>query len=170
MMSTEPANPNVEAIRLSVQHSYREIIRLVDGPLAALDAEKLYSTPVEGEWSIMQNLAHIVEFMSYWAGEIEKLVAQPGQNFGRTMQHEGRLQAIEQHGRDSLTQMKEALPQSYARLEEVLGKLKDSDLELTGKHSKYGEKSLAWFIEDFVTQHLINNVEQIKMDLAAVEK
>jgi hypothetical protein len=40
--------------------------------------------------------------------------------------------------------------------------LKDSDLVLTGKHPKYGEKSLDWFIEEFVTRHLSGHVEQIK--------
>src|SRR6266851_1901348 len=159
MMSIEPANPNVEAIRLSVQRSYREIVQLLNGPLATLDGEKLYLAPVAGEWSIMQNLAHIVEFMPYWADEIEKLVATPGQNFGRTQQHEGRLRAISEHGTDSLEQIRAALPGSYARLEEVLGNLKDSDLELTGHHPKVGEKSLGWFIENFVTQHLIDHLE-----------
>src|SRR5436305_1074276 len=152
-MNTAPANPNVEAMRLSVQKSYAELNRLIDGPLASLDPDKLYKTPVENEWSIMQNLAHIVEIMPYWAHEIEQLVARPGQNFGRTMQHEGRLQAIREHGTDSLEEIKVALPGSYGRLQEVLGKLKDSDLELTGIHSRYGEKSLDGFIEEFVTQH-----------------
>ena len=110
----------------------------------------------------MQNLAHVVEIMPYWAHEIENLIANPGQNFGRTMQHEGRLQAINEHQRDNLVEIKAALPGSYTRLEEVLDTLKDSDLQLTGHHTRYGEKSLEWFIEEFVTQHL-------KMCLAAVE-
>jgi hypothetical protein len=117
----------------------------------------------------MQNLAHIVEFMPYWADEIEKLVAKPGQNFGRTMQQEARLQAIQKHGRDSLEQIRAALPGSYARLEEVLESLKDSDLRLTGHHVKFGDETLEWFIEEFVTGHLANHLEQIKGCLAAVE-
>src|SRR5437870_11251214 len=132
-MHTIPANPKVEAIREKVQNSYAELHQLIDGPLANVDARKLYQSPAENEWSIMQNPAQIVEFMPYWAGEIEKLVANPGQNFGRTAQHEGRLRAINEHGRDSLEQIKAALPGSYARLEDVLGSLKDSDLELTGQ-------------------------------------
>src|SRR5207248_3390848 len=128
-MNTAPANPNVEAIRLSVQKSYTELNQLIDGQLAALDPDKLYKTPVENEWSIMQNLAHIAEIMPYWANEIEKLVAKPAQNFGRTMQHEVRLQAIREHGSDRLQQMKVALPASYARLQEVVSKLTDSNLE-----------------------------------------
>src|SRR6266700_5932087 len=153
-MHTIPANPKVEAIREKVQNSYAELYQLIDGPLARIDASKLYQSPAENEWTIMQNLAHIVEFMSYWAGEIEKLVAEPDRNFGRTAQDEGRLRGISEHEKDNLSSIKAALPVSYARLNEVLESLKDSDLALKGKHPKYGEKSLDWFIEEFVTGHL----------------
>src|SRR5437660_10872754 len=114
-MTTASTNPKMESILLSIHNSYTELVRLVEGPLTALDAEKLYVSPTENEWTIMQNLSHIVEFMPYWANEIEKLVARPGQNFGRTMQHEGRIRAINEHGRDNLAHIKEALPESYAR-------------------------------------------------------
>jgi hypothetical protein len=167
-MSSMSANPKVEAIRLSVRKSYDELNQLIDGPLAMLDTSKLYKAPVENEWTIMQNLAHIVELMPYWAGEIEKLLAAPGEKFGRTQQDEGRLRAISEHGADSLEQVKGALPGSYARLEEVLGKVKDSNLELTGRHVRYGEKSLEWIIHEFVTDHLRGHVEQIKGCLEAV--
>ena len=168
-MSTPPANPEVEAILLSVQKSYSELNQLIDGPLARLDPQKLYKSPAQDEWTIMQNLAHIVEFMPYWANEVEKLVARPGQNFGRTAQQQARLQAIRDHETDSLEQIRAALPGSYARLEEVLGSLKDSDLRLTGQHVKFGDETLDWFIEEFVTGHLVNHLEQIKTCLAAVE-
>ncbi len=168
-MAATPTNPKVEKICQDVHNSYAELVQLVDGPIAALEPEKLYIPSSENEWSIMQNLAHIVELMHYWAGEIEKLVAASGQNFGRTAQHEGRLRAISEHERDSLEQVKAALPASYTRLEDVLGNLQDSDLELTGHHSKFGEKSLEWFIEDFVTGHLKSHVEQIKTCLAVVK-
>ncbi len=167
-MAATPTNPKVEKIRRDAYDSYAELLRLIDGPLASLDSEKLYHPSGEDEWTIMQNLAHILEIMPYWAGEIEKVVAAPGQNFGRTMQHAGRLQAIDEHGRDSLEQVKAALPASYTRLEEVLGNLKDSDLELTANHIKFGEKTLDWFIGEFVTGHLRSHIEQIKAYLANV--
>ena len=116
----------------------------------------------------MQNLAHIVEFMPYWTSEIEKLVAEPGSNFGRTPEDVGRLQGISEHEMASLSKIKEALPGSYQGLDEVLRKLKDSDLELTGKHVRYGEKPLDWLIEEFLTNHLKGHVEQIKSSIASV--
>jgi len=163
-----PANPKIEAIRENVRNSDTELLQLIDGPLTSIDASKLYQSPAENEWTIMQNLAHIVEFMPYWAGEIEKLVAEPGRNFGRTPQDVGRLKGISEHEMDSLKGIKAALPGSYARLDEALRSLKDSDLELTGKHVRFGEKPLDWFLEDVVTNHLSGHVEQIKRCLELV--
>ncbi len=167
-MSTTPANPNVEAFRESAQLSYAELRRLIDGPLAILETSKLYKTPAANEWTIMQILWHIVEFMPYWAGEIEKVVAEPGRIFGRTADDERRLRGISEHETDSLEEVKAALPGSYARLSGVLGSLKDSDLELTGRHVRYGEKRLAWVVEEFETGHLQGHVEQIKRCLEMV--
>ncbi len=110
----------------------------------------------------MENLAHIVEFMPYWGNEAAKLVAHPGQKFGRTQLDEARLQAISEHKSDSMTQIRAALPESYQRLDQILAALKDSDLELTGIHSKFGERKLGQFLEEFVAKHLEDHVEQIK--------
>jgi len=161
-MTTLPSNPKIEAIRESIRSSNASLQQLIEGPLAHIDARKLYQPPAENEWTIMQNLAHVVEFMPYWAGEIEKLVAEPDSNFGRTPEDVGRLQGISEHEMDSLSKIKEALPRSYQRLDEVLGRLKDSDLKLTGKHVRYGEEPLSWFIDEFVKNHLKGHVEQIK--------
>ena len=170
-MTTSPtnsSNPRVEAIRESVRQSYAALNQLIDGPLAALDPQKLYQSPPDDEWTIMQNLAHVVEFMPYWADEITKLVARPGQNFGRTMQDERRLQFIQDNEHDTLEQIRAQLPASYTHLQSALETLTDSDLALTGVHVRYGEKSLDWFIEDFVTKHLSDHVEQIRQAWEAV--
>jgi hypothetical protein len=162
MTDMTTANPKVAALRRSVQDSYTELNTLLTGPISTHFSTKLYQTPTENEWSIMEILAHIVEFMPYWAGEVEKLVTHPGQNFGRTMQDEGRLAALRDHGHDTLAQAREALPGSYARLDAVLSALQDSDLELTGRHVKYGERTLAWFIGEFITGHLRSHVSQLR--------
>jgi uncharacterized damage-inducible protein DinB len=164
MMTT--MNTKVAEIRHNIQSSYYELNRLIAGPLLQLDPKKLYQPPMPGEWTLMENIAHIVEFMPYWANEIAKLIANPGQNFGRTAQDEERLRAIEAHGSYTLAQAAAALPGSYARLDQVVSTLQDNDLELTGLHSNFGEKRLEWFIEEFVTQHLTGHLRQMKEVLA----
>ncbi|GAC1648590.1 MAG: hypothetical protein NVS4B12_17040 [Ktedonobacteraceae bacterium] len=166
-MVTSTNNPDVRAIRQSVTSSYTELNRLIEERLIGLPTQNLYATPVDGEWTIMESLAHIIEFMHYWGDEIAKLVAQPGQNFGRTHKDEARIRAIDEHKHDSLDTARGALTRSYTYLDEVLGTLKDSDLELKGRHSKSGEQTLAWFIKDFVTDHLTNHIEQLNRCLEA---
>ena len=165
---TDPANPQVAAIRQDAATSYDALNKLIDGPLAVLAPEKLYQEPAQNEWTIMENLAHVVEFMPYWANEIVKLLAEPGRNFGRVATDERRIKEIADHARDSLDQIKAMLPISYARLQEVLASLRDSDLAITGKHVKYGEKTLAWFIEDFITGHLRAHNQQIEEAMQAL--
>jgi len=46
--------------------------------------------------------------------------------------------------------------------------LRDSDLELTGQHIRYGEKPVGWLVEEYVTGHLSGHLEQIKECLAVV--
>lgn len=162
-MVTGANNPDVQAIRLSVTSSYTELNRLIEERLMSLLPEqKLYVTLVEGEWTIMESFAHIIEFMPYWGDEIKKLVAQPGKKFGRTQDDEARIHAIEEHKQDSLDTMRGALTRSYTYLDEVLGTLKDGDLDLKGHHPRYGEQTIAWFIKDFVTDHLTNHINQLK--------
>lgn len=163
------ANPKVAAIRQSVQQGYTNLNELLSGPVGTLYAARLYQAPTENEWTIMESLAHIVEFMPYWGDEVAKLVAQPGQNFGRTMQHEGRQAALRDHGHDTLAQIRAALPGSYAHLDAILKALTDLDLELTGRHVKFGERTLQWFIMEFIVDHLHNHVVQIKECLDTVK-
>lgn len=168
-MTTSTNNPKVAAILQSILSSYDTLNSLLEGPLSHLDEKRLYEKPLPDEWSLMENIAHINEILPYWAGEIEKLVAHPGQNFGRTQQHAGRLQAIAVHGTDTLAQARAELPGKYARLEQVIRTLTDSDLELTGIHPRFGERQLGWFIDEFVTTHLANHLLQMQAILAAFE-
>ena len=110
----------------------------------------------------MEILAHIVEFMPYWAYELAQVVAQSGKQFGRTAHHAGRLNAIEEHGADSLEQVEAALPGSYAHLDQMLQSLHDSDLEVVGHHITFGNQTVAWFLDEVIVRHLAGHVEQIK--------
>ncbi len=165
-MSTSPANPKVEALRESVRDSIATLRLLITGTLQSTDASKLYQSPAADEWTIMQNLAHIVEFMPYWAGEVDKVLAEPGCLFGRTPDNAGRLQGISQHELDSLSKIDAALSESYVKLDGVLRKLHDSDLGLIGNHVRYGEKSIGWLIDDLIVDHLKGHVEQIQQNLS----
>jgi hypothetical protein len=160
----------VAAIRLRVQTLYEEVEQLIEGPIAALAAGELYRSSLPGkEWTLMENLAHIGEFLPYWGKEFALLVAAPGRSFGRTAEHEGRLRAISDHARDDLARARNAIDEGYISLDRVLISLRDDDLELTGRHIKFGEQTLDWFIDEFVIRHLANHLLQMRELLSHLE-
>ncbi len=169
--SEETHNPNskIEEIRQKTADFYAGLTQLLDNQIVQLEPAKLYIYPADGEWSIMQLLAHINEIMPYWADEVEKLVAKPGQNFGRVMSDETRLKAVSDFGEIELNQARATLPTNYIRLYTVLSQLKDSDLALTGTHSRYGQRGLDWFIQEFVTGHLHNHLNQLRACVDTVQ-
>jgi hypothetical protein len=146
--------PTVADLRQRIQTAYLELLNLLDTRVAMLPAERLYQEPAPGEWTMMENLAHVAEFMPYWADEFANLVASPGRNFGRTQQNERRLRGISEHAHDSLDQLRSRLPESYLHLDDILANVRDGDLQLTGHHVTYGERTLGWFINEFLITHL----------------
>ena len=164
-MAVARENPRVTVIRAHIDASYRELNEMIETQLVSLNPDLLYRVPAQEEWTLMESLAHIVEFMPYWGNEITQLVARPGENFGRTHQHEGRLQAISEHGHNTLDQIRIALPKSYKQLAQVIDSLRDGDLELTGQHVRFGTQTLGWFIREFVTDHFSNHLTQMKTAL-----
>jgi len=160
-MTTPANNPRVTAFRDHIRLSYEKLLNQVDGPLASLKPEQLYQQPFNDEWTVMENLAHIAEFMLYWMNEFSKVIAEPGSRFGRTVEDAGRLAAIRDHGHEALSKMRAKLEKSYTYLDSRLSNLKDGDLETVGHHVKYGERPIGGFIDEFVVRHLATHVVQI---------
>src|SRR5256885_1709592 len=51
--------------------------------LAEVDPALLYEAPSPGEWTVMELLAHTVEFLHYWPPVMVGIAAEPGLPFGR---------------------------------------------------------------------------------------
>jgi len=152
-MTTPTNNPRVTAFRDQIRRSYEQLLGQIDGPLAALEPEQLYQQPFHDEWTVVENLAHIAEFMTYWMNEFSNVIAEPGSRFGRTVEDSGRLAAIRDHGHEALSKMRAELEKSYTYLDSKLSSFKDSDLEIAGQHVKFGERPLGGGIVDLSLQH-----------------
>ena len=74
----------------SIQKSLNEILSSTEN----LSEEAIRWNPSEEEWSILQILSHLVEGVPYWLGEVERVVAEPGSNWGRGLQDPARLAAV----------------------------------------------------------------------------
>ena len=65
-----------------IHQSLHEIVMITE----KLSEETIRWKPSEEEWSIMQILSHLVEAVPYWLGEMERVVTEPGNAWGRELQ------------------------------------------------------------------------------------
>jgi len=59
-----------------------------------LPAEVVHWVPAEGVWTVMDNLCHIREFVTFWTGETQRIVQRPGEPWGRDHTDTARLAAV----------------------------------------------------------------------------
>jgi len=129
--------------------------------LPQLPTDTLYTHPDPQEWSIMENLAHIGEFYTYWGSEVRKLQQQPGCSFGRTIEDERRLAGIRDHANDTIAQIEQHLRASFAELMDTLNALSDADLQKVGHHHRLGDQTMAFYIKHFLIEHLSDHLAQL---------
>jgi uncharacterized damage-inducible protein DinB len=150
----------------SVHESIDRIVETVKG----LSEETLRWQPTKDEWSIMQIIAHIVEALPYWVGEIEQLVETPGKKWGRNHLHEPRLEAVKPEVVDAIsvdTMLKE-LEQVKQTVQAGIEQLTPEQLahEATSVNPNFGTKPLSFIIDHLIDQHVNKHEGQIQRNLS----
>lgn len=156
-------NFSVSEFAEQVQASQEGFIELLD----QADRPALYQPPSDDGWTIAQILMHIAEARQFFVDETLNVIASPGARMGRTIDHPGRLKAVEENQMNTPGQMRLALIESYANLIELLSSLNDDDLLTSGEHVKYGTQSLGEFVQHFIVEHDQAHVEQARELLRA---
>jgi hypothetical protein len=133
------------------------------------DLANMYVKPSEEDWSVMEDLAHVVEFPPYWTKEMLKVIKNPGTPFGRTHADADRIAAINAHAQDDLETTLERLENARKETVEMLLTINDEEWEKTGVHSTRGVMNLHQIMERFITSHLGEHVQQAKDALQAVK-
>jgi uncharacterized damage-inducible protein DinB len=138
------------------------------GDIERLPAEVLYSPPSPGEWAVMSTLAHLAEFLPYWAHQAEGIARQPGRPFGRTHEDADRIGAVEEHGHDSLDL---AVSRVRAGLDEcvrVLRGLPDAAWAIGGLHPRRGMMTIGQLVDAFVVDHAEEHAAQAQASVKAL--
>ncbi|WP_083711645.1 DinB family protein [Domibacillus epiphyticus] len=151
---------------ISTSESIDRIIETVRG----LSEETIRWKPAEGEWSIMQILAHVAEALPYWVGEINQLVQTPGKEWGRNHLHEPRLQAVSHETVDAIS-----VNEMIQKLEDVKQLVKDGIANLTpeqleaeapSRNPNFGTKPVSFIIDHLIDQHVNKHEGQIQRNLS----
>lgn len=157
--------------RYGIGHGYAvRIAELVDelGEWAStLDPEIVHRRPPDGEWTVAQNLVHVVEFVPYWAGQLHRVVAHPGQPFGRTHEDPERIAWVDEHAGDALDAILAALPRAADEACRLLCSIPDGAWGTTGRHRR-GEMTLGDIAEFFLVDHLEDHGRQARAAWLAV--
>jgi len=130
--------------------------------LAEVDPALLYEAPSPGEWTVMELLAHTVEFLRYWPPVIVGIAAEPGLSFGRGLDDSDRTGYVLAHGGDPLGAMVQELSAAAEEARATLTAIPAAWWEATGVHRDWGELALPQIVQRVLTGHLAAHYAQAK--------
>jgi hypothetical protein len=149
----------------------RRIAELIDGLLARIAGvpeEALHRAAPDG-WSAGHVLAHVVEFVPYWARQAEAVAARDrdGLPFGRTSDDAERTSAIERRWRDAGGRLAQDLASSRDDCVATLERIPPAGWRRSGLHARRGAMSVADIVDLFLVEHLAEHETQAVRALAA---
>ena len=122
--------------------------------LAEVDPALLYEAPSPGEWTVMELLAHTVEFLRYWPPVMVGIAAEPGRSFGRGLDDSDRTGYVLAHGGDPLESVLQELSAAGEEAAATLATIPAAGWEATGVHINWGELPLPQIVQRVLTGHL----------------
>lgn len=154
---------SIQAAIQSIQETIDEIVRVSK----ELSEEVIQWKPAEDKWSIIEVLCHVEEATPYWLNEVQALLKSPGIEWGRGLQHEGRLAAVAKAGERSTSDVLQGIEKSKAQVQEILGTISEADLkvESPSRNPRFGTKPLQFIIDHLLVEHLITHLNQIKRNI-----
>jgi uncharacterized damage-inducible protein DinB len=154
---------------VSFKNSIEKIIEVLENT----DEEKLYMKPSEKEWSAMQIVSHVLEAVDFWVADLEALLIVPGAKWGRNHEHVRRLAAVSDQVVSQLKKEEavEKLKNLVPKVEQVLSKVKEEDLEKTAPsyNPKFDGKPLSFLIDHLIIDHVESHYGQMVRHLEKVK-
>ncbi|WP_087973169.1 DinB family protein [Oceanobacillus rekensis] len=159
------AEPKVQGYIQSINTSFDNILKVTED----LSEKVIRWNPTEEEWSILQILSHLTEATPYWLTEVERVLEKPGSEWGRGLQHQERLEAVESPDQLNLDEVLANIKGLKEQVTERLSKVSDSQLTEENPHrnfAKFGNKPVSFIIEHFIDEHTVKHLGQIERNLS----
>lgn len=152
-----------QALIQQIEALYAELESVVTG----LTEAQLYWQPGGEAWTIMQVLAHVGEFPTFFIRELVRVKADPRVQWGRTMADEGRLRAVAEGAEMPLDVARAKIQAARREVLDTLRSIADGDLAIEAEHvnPKFGRRSMAWLVEHFIIEHIAKHIGQIRRNL-----
>ena len=163
--STATEQDRLEAVR----GAYDDLAPRVAGgepwPLAGA-----FGTEPEASWGPREVLAHVVEMLPYWLGELERVVDGDGQTpvpFGRMAEDPIRIGLIARERSLPLRVLFARIDAGLAAWSTRLTTLSEAERSRVGLHPRLGEMAAGAIPERFVIGHVEEHARQLEDLLAA---
>ncbi len=139
--------------------------RLVEHAAAPLPSGLTDPEPGASErWEAGQVWAHLAEFVPYWHGQIQRVIAQPTDEpvpFGRVKTDPGRIAGIERDRRTAPEELLRRVQAGIAELRATLAELPPAAWSARGLHPTAGAIPLPKILEWFEVGHLEEHADQL---------
>jgi hypothetical protein len=116
------------------------------------------------QWEVGQVWSHMVEFVAYWHGQVESVIASydgDPQPFGRLKDDPGRLAGIEMGRHEAVRQSRSRVRDEVAELKSYLTTLTAAEWNAVGQHPTRGPMDVEAIVGTFVVNHLEEHAEQL---------
>jgi uncharacterized damage-inducible protein DinB len=153
-------------IEESIQ-SIQELAGEITQTVAELPEYALRWKPTADAWSVAEILGHVQEATPYWASEIQRVVANPGTEWGRNHQNESRLAAVAATPQRSIRDLIAGVTKAANAVVTVLRKLNEQDLQIESpsRNPRWGVKPMSFVLDHLIVSHLRGHRDQIKRTL-----
>lgn len=140
------------------------VARQLEGRLADLVAACRAAPGVAGgaTWSPTEILAHVAEFMPYWAAQAVQVAARErdGEPFGRTHDDPARIAAVDAHADDPLDEAAARAVGGTRDSIAILRRIPTDAWARTAVHARRGEMTVAQIVEQFIVHHMDEHATQ----------
>ncbi len=146
--------------RLEESHTHLRV------SLEGIPDEELYTVPSDGEWSVAQVCAHVVEMQLLWLRKAQGISELP--DVGRTEEdRERRLSEVADHATDAISEITRRLDGANEEALRILRGLPPGHLELEGIRDGT-PTTTRQLVENSVINHIRGHAEQIDETRRAV--
>ena len=157
-MSTTDDHPGERAAG-EIERLSRELLVC----LSPAEADRRYAAPAADSWSAIEILAHVVEFVPYWADQAAAVSARTDGSerpFGRTHDDVARIAAVREHARDRYETLADRLREAAARSASTLRAIPPAGWSRTAVHARRGSMSVEQIVRQFLLDHLGEHTAQ----------
>jgi len=134
-------------------------------PLSAV-----WGTEDEAQWGPREVLAHVAEMLSYWHGELTRVVAGGGSApvpFGRVASDPSRLARIDELRRRPAGDLVDEIGGRVPEVAAFVDRLTPDEADRVGRHQTRGELTVSDSVQRFFASHLEEHVAQLRDILTA---